>query len=170
MSLVLAAIFGALATAVLGPLMVASVEAKRHDRQVEQRDEDLEEWIVSRHRRFVQRLAEVTQQATEAGLAQGGGAIASGHAKVRTLLLYELRDELRQARAFVLTIAVEERWTHRLARWLKRQPFPELATPTRAERLIDYWSEGTARNALTWSIDDILRELPQRATSRAIEV
>ena len=52
MNLVLAAIFGALATAVVGPLMVASVEANRHDRQVKQRDEDLEEWIVSRHRRF----------------------------------------------------------------------------------------------------------------------
>lgn len=41
--LVLTAILGALATALIGPLMIASVEVRRHDRQIAERDEDLEE-------------------------------------------------------------------------------------------------------------------------------
>ena len=136
--LVFAAIFGALASAVIAPLMVAFVEVNRHDRQ------------------------EIGTGTAE------GGAIPAGRVAAQTLLLYDYREELRKSRAFVLGVGVEERWTHRLARRLKRQDFPTLTTPIRAARLVDYWSEGTARNALSWSLDDILEELPKRATSRAL--
>lgn len=54
-SLVLAAILGALATQIIGPLMVALTEVRTHDREVAERDEDLEEWIVVRHRKLKQR-------------------------------------------------------------------------------------------------------------------
>jgi hypothetical protein len=86
---------------------------------------------------------------------------------VNTIVLYEYREELRQARAFRLRLEAEERWTHGLIRRLRRRPLRDLVTPGRASRLVDFWSEGTERNALTWSLDDILSELPQRATSRA---
>jgi hypothetical protein len=65
-------------------------------------------------------------------------------------------------------VAAEEWWPHALVRRIGRRPFPQLVTPEKALRLIDYWSDGTARNALTWSLDDILAKLPVRATSRAL--
>lgn len=165
MDVVLAAVFGALAAAVIGPLMIASVEVRRHDRQVVQRDEDFEEWIVIRHRDLKRRWSEIEQRARAAGVWQGG-SVPAGRAAAQTELLYEYREELRKAQAFVRSIEVEERWTHRLVRvWHGR--FAELTTPTRAERLVDFWSEGTARNALTWSLDNILGELPARTPSRA---
>jgi hypothetical protein len=169
MELVLAAIVGALATAVVSPLMLASVEVSRQDRQVAERDEDLEEWIVVRHRHLKRRWQEIARQAATVGVSEGG-SIPAGRVAVQTELLYDYREELRRARSFVLRITVEERWTHRLARSLRRRPFPGLTTPLRAERLVDSWSEGTGRNALTWSLEDILQEeLPERATSRAVE-
>jgi hypothetical protein len=166
MTLLLAAVFGALATGTIGPLLVASAETGRHDRQIAERDEDLEEWIVTRHRLRAQRLNELRQQHQAAGVAKGG-ASAQALAAVNTIVLYEYREELRQARAFRLRVEAEERWTHALVRRLRRRPLRDLVTPGRASRLVDFWSEGTERNALTWSRDDILSGLPQRATSRA---
>jgi hypothetical protein len=166
MTLLLAAVFGALATGTIGPLLVASAETRRHDRQIAERDEDLEEWIVTRHRQRAQRLNELRQQRQAAGVAQGG-APAQALAAVNTIVLYEYREELRQARAFRLRVEAQERWTHSLIRRVRRRPLRDLVTPRRASRLVDFWSEGTERNALTWSLNDILSELPQRATSRA---
>ena len=166
MTPLLAAIFGALATATIGPLLVATAEIRRHDRQVAERDEDLEEWIVTRERRRTQRLNELAQQQRAAGVASGG-APSQALGAVNTIVLYEYREELRQARAFRLRVEAEERWTHRLVRRLRGRPLRGLVSPDRAERLVDFWSEGTERNALTWSLDDVLSELPRRATSRA---
>ena len=169
MTFVLVAIVGALATATIGPLLAARAEVCRHDRQIAARDEDLEEWIVVRNRRLKQRFDEVRQQAASAGVARGG-ALAAAHKAVKTELLYEYREELRQARAFVLRIDADERWMHRAARRLpRRRAFPALTVPARAARLVDAWEEGTARNALTWSLEDILAEMPARATSHAID-
>lgn len=164
----LAAVFSAIATAVIPALMVASAEVRRHDRQVAERDEGLEEWVVVRHRELKRRWNELAEQAAVAGVSQGG-AIPAGRVATQTELLYQYREELRKARSFVLSIAVEERWTHLLVRRFGRRQFPELLTPNRAERLVDFWSEGTARNALTWSLNDILDELPARTPSRARE-
>jgi hypothetical protein len=166
---ILVAILGALATATIGPLLAARAEVRRHDRQVAERDEELEEWIVVRHRKLTQRFHEINQQATAAGV-QRGGAISADQQAVKAELLYEYREALRQANAFVLRIDADERWMHRIARRLPNsRHFPALTTPTRAARLVDYWEEGTARNALTWSLEDIVAELPLRATSKAID-
>jgi hypothetical protein len=171
MELVLAAVLGGLVTAVatvlIGWIVVASAEVDRRDRQIRERDEDLEEWIIVRHRELKQRWDEIESQAVLNGVERGG-TIPAGRAVVQTIALYEYREELRQARNFVLRLEVEERWVHRVARRVKKQPFPGLTTPDRAVRLIDSWSEGTARNALTWRLEDILTELPERATSRAL--
>lgn len=167
MGLVLTAILGAIATAVVGAVRVAWVEIRRHDLQVAERDKDIEEWIVVRQRELKSRLHEIKQQATAQGVARGG-TLPTARIAVQTLLLYDYREELRQARSFVLRVAVEERLIHRVLRYLMRWPFPGLTTPDRAERLVDSWSEGTARNTLTWSLDDILGELPERATSQAL--
>lgn len=169
MNFVLVAILGALATATIGPLLAARAEVRRHDRQVAERDEDLEEWIVVRHRKLKQRLGEITQQAMAAGV-QRGGTISAAQKAVKTELLYDYREELRQAQAFVLRVDADERWMHRIARRLpKSRDFPALTTPTRAARLVDFWEEGTARNALTWSLEDIVAELPMRATNKAVD-
>src|SRR5918992_1980618 len=128
MTLLLAAVFGALATGTIGPLLVASAETRRHDR-----------------------LNELRQQHQAAGVA-GGGAPAQALAAVNTIVLYEYREELRQARAFRLRVEAEERWTHGLIRRLRRRPLRDLVTPRRASRLVDFWSDGTERNALTWSL------------------
>jgi hypothetical protein len=161
----IAAVLGALATAVIGPLMLASVEVRRHDEQVAERDDDLEEWIVVRDRALKRRWNEIEQQARAAGV-EHGGSIAAGRVATQTQLLYEYREELRKARAFIRSIQIEERWTHRLVRVWHGRVRP-LTTPTRAERLVEFWYEGTAHNALTWSLDDILGELPARTPSRA---
>jgi hypothetical protein len=168
MEFVLAAIIGALVTAVVGFLLVAPAEADRHDRQIVERDQGFEEWIVEHHRELMQRFHEIRQEATARGVA-GGGAIPAGQAAVRTQLLYRYREELHQARSFVLDLEVQERWPHRLYRKLFRRPMAALKTPAKAERVIDYWQEGTDRNTLAWSLDDIDAELPVRATSRARE-
>jgi hypothetical protein len=150
--------------------MAARADVRRHDRQIAERDEDLEEWIIVRHRKLKQRFSEITQQANAAGVSRGG-TITAGQTAVRTELLYDYREELRQAHAFVLRIDADERWMHRAARRLpRRRAFPTLTTPTGATRLVDYWEDGTARNALTWSLENILAEPPQRPTDRAIEV
>ncbi len=162
------AVVGATATAIIGPLVFASDEVNRHDRQISERDEGIEEWIVTHNRLLRQRYNEFDERATSAGVSQGG-SLQAGRVAAQTLLLYDYRDELRDANNFVLMIDAEERWTHRLVRRLRRRPFPSLTVPARAEQLVDFWSEGTARNALTWSLDDILRELPQRATSKAAQ-
>jgi hypothetical protein len=163
---VVGAVAGAVATAVVGPLTVALAEVRRHDRQIAERDEGLEEWIVVRNRALRQELSRLEQQANAQGVFKGG-TIPASRAAAKAILLYEYRDELRDARNFVLNIEVEERWTHRLMRRISGRQFPGLRTPDHAARLVDYWSEGTDRNALTWSLDDILNELPIRATSRA---
>lgn len=167
MDIALGAVIAALASALIGRAMVASAEVDRRDRQIKERDQDLEEWIIVRDRRLKQRWNEIAEGAAESGVAQGG-TIPAGRAVVQTALLYQYREELRNARNFVLRLEVEERWIHRVARRIKRQPFPNLTTPGRAERLIDYWSEGTARNALTWNLENVLTELPRRATSKAL--
>ncbi len=87
-----------------------------------------------------------------------GGTIPAGEAVTRALLLYEYRDELRKAGSFVLSLEVAERWPHRLYRTARRQPLSQLLTPTKAQPIVDYWLEGTAGNALTWGIEDIVRE------------
>lgn len=168
MSFLLGALITALVAQIVGPLAVAWVDVRRHDEQIHQRDEDLEEWMITRHREWLNRLSELTQQANEAGVV-GGGTLPAGRAITGALLLYDYRKELRRARNFVRNVAVEERWSHVLVRKLRRRPFPDLSTPARAERLVDYWSEGTARNALDWTLEDLLKELPQRATSQARE-
>lgn len=166
MDIALTAVLTALAAAVIGPLMLAAVEVRRRDRRIERRDEDLEEWIIFRHRRLLQRFQEIEEDARAKGVDKGS-SIPAGRAAVKTLLLYDYREELRQAHGFIRDIEAEERWSHRIARTLGRRPRKRLFTSQRAARLIDYWSEGTARNALTWSLQDILDELPSRATHGA---
>lgn len=139
----------------------------RHNRQIAERDRDLEEWIIYRNPKLHQRFNELEEHATAAGVHRGG-TIPAGRTAVRTLLLYDYREELRMAHRFLREINVEERWAHRLTRRLRRQPFPGLTVPNRAARLIDYWEEGTARNALSWRLEDIVNELPVRAISRAL--
>lgn len=169
MNFVLVAIVGALVTGTIGPLLAARADVRRHDRQIAERDEDLEEWLVVRHRRLIQRFHEITQQAAAAGVARGG-AIPAGQRAVKTELLYEYREELRQARAFVLRIDADERWMHRAARRLPaRRAFPALTTPARAARVVDSWQEGTAGNALTWTLEDISAELREGRTPQATD-
>lgn len=167
MDLLLAAILGALAPAAVRLALIVPTDIDRHDRQIAERDRDLEEWIIYRNRKLHQRFNELDEQAAAAGVHRGG-AIPAGRTAVRTLLLYDYREELRKAHRFLREINVEERWAHRLTRRMKRQPFPDLTVPDRAARLIDYWEEGTARNALTWRLEDIVDELPERVTSRAL--
>lgn len=166
MELVLAAVISAIATAAVGALRVAWVEVRRHDLQVAERDEAVEEWIVIQDRQLKQRWTEIVEQARMQGVARGG-TLPAARAAVQTQLPYAYREELRDARNFVLRVAAEERLIHRLLRMIGRRPFPELSTAARAAPLIEYWYEGTARNALTWGLDDILNELPSRAPSRA---
>jgi hypothetical protein len=165
----LTALLTAVAAAVIGPLMLASVEVRRRDRQIETRDEDLEEWIIFRHRQLLQRFHEIEEDANARGVSKGS-SVPAGRVVVKTLLLYDYREELRQAHGFVRDIEAEERWVHRIARILRRRPLRGLTTPERAERLVDYWSEGTARNALSWGLKDILDELPKRATHGASDL
>lgn len=167
MEAIVAALLTLAGTLLLIPLTSAWIDVKRHDHQIAERDESLEEWLIIHHRALTQRFKEISQQAAAQGVSKGG-SVPAGQTAVRTSLLYEYREEWRRARGFVLSVAAEEWWPHALVRRIGRRPFPQLVTPHKALRLVDYWSEGTARNALTWSLDDVLAELPVRATSRAL--
>lgn len=160
LALIAAAFLGALTRSAVELFATVPVEVRRHDRQVAERDRGLEEWIVVRHRQLQQRWNEIAQQAVAKGVERGG-APTQGRKTVSVMALYEWRDERREADDFVLRVEVEEGWPHALYRGLARRPFPSLDTPACAARLIDYWEEGTERNALLWSLDDILRELPE---------
>jgi hypothetical protein len=155
---------GALAVATVGPLFAAGLEVRRHDQRVRERDDDLEGWLVSRHRQFQQRLNELRQQQNAAGVLHGG-APAQARTATATIALYEYREALRQARADRARILADEAWSHRVTRWLRRRPLPELTTPERATRLLDHWAEGTDGNALTWALDDIIREIGERGVT-----
>jgi hypothetical protein len=67
MEILLAALAGALATALIGPLAFAPAEVRRHDQQVANCDADLEEWLVIRHREYEQRLHALRQQMAASG-------------------------------------------------------------------------------------------------------
>ena len=151
------AIFGVLATVVVGLLSAVPADVDRRDRQIGERDQEMEEWIVGRHRGLKHRFHELAQQAHANGVGRGG-TIPAGEVAVKTLLLYEYREELRRANSFVLGLEVAERWPHRLYRAVRRQPFPRLRTPDKSQPIVDYWLEGTAGNALTWGVADIIRE------------
>jgi hypothetical protein len=157
MEAILGAIFGVLATIVLGVLVRVPADVDRRDRQVADRDQQLEEWVVEHHRKLKQRFHELHEQAVAAGVDRGG-TIPAGQVATRTLLLYDYRAELRSAHAFVLAIEAEERSAHRLWRRLRNHPFPELTTPVRSEPILGFWLQGTQGNALTWSIEDIIAE------------
>lgn len=157
MEALLGAIIGVLATIVLGVVVRVPADVDRRDRQVADRDQQLEEWVIEHHRKLKQRFHELHEQAVVAGVDRGG-AISAGQAVTRTLLLYDYRAELRNARAFVLAIEVEERSAHRLWRRLGRRPFLELTTPVRSEPILEFWLRGTQGNALTWTIEDIISE------------
>jgi len=154
---ILGAAFGVLATVLVGLLAAVPADVDRRDRQIADRDQELEEWIIEHHRRLKGRFQELAQQAVANGVGRGG-TIPAGEAVTRALLLYEYRDELRQARSFVLSLEVAERWPHRLYRSVRCQPFPQLRTPGKSQAIVDYWLDGTAGNALTWGVEDIIRE------------
>jgi hypothetical protein len=154
---ILGAIFGVLATVVVGLLSAVPADVDRRDRQIGERDQELEEWIVGRHRGLKQRFHELAQQANANGVGRGG-TIPAGEVAVKALLLYDYREELRRASSFVLDLEVAERWPHRLYRAVWRQPLPRLRTPGKSQPIVDYWSKGTAGNALTWGVVDIIRE------------
>jgi hypothetical protein len=158
MEIVLTAFVAALAGAIVGPLFAASVEVRQHDQQIRARDNDLEEWLVTRHREFRRRWNELQQQMNAAGILHGG-APTQARSKVGTIALYEYREALRQAHADRAQVVAREGWSHALIRRARRRALPELATPERAGALVGYWSEGTRGNALTWSLADITQEL-----------
>lgn len=154
---ILGAIFGVLATVVVSLLAAVPADVDRRDRQIGERDQELEEWIVGHHRGLEQRFHELAQQANANGVGRGG-TIPAGEVAVKTLLLYDYREELRRANSFVLDLEVAERWPHRLYRTARRQPLPRLYTPDKSQAIVDYWLKGTAGNALTWGVEDIIRE------------
>lgn len=132
-------------------------DVDRCDRQIGERDQELEEWIVGHHRGLKQRFQELEQQANANGVGRGG-TIPAGEVAVKTLLLYDYREELRRANSFALDLEVAERWPHRLYRTVRRQPLPRLRTPDRSQPIVDYWLHGTAGSALTWGVEDIIRD------------
>jgi hypothetical protein len=154
---ILGAIFGVLATVVLSLLSAVPADVDRRDRQIGERDQELEAWIVGHHRGLKQRFQELEQQANANGVGRGG-TIPAGQVAVKTLLLYDYREELRRANSFALDLEVAERWPHRLYRTVRRQPLPRLRTPDKSQPIVDYWLQDTAGNALTWGVEDIIRE------------
>lgn len=153
------ALLGALVPTVLVLLRVVPADVDRHDRQIAARDEDLEEWLLVRDRELRQRLRELGQQVNAAGGRPGSSMWRASQAAARTIALYDYRNELRKAKAFVRDLEVEERWFHRIWRSRRRQPFPALAVPERAAPVIDDWQEGTGGNALSWKLEDLVQEV-----------
>lgn len=154
--LIAAAVVGGL----VAPLMAANAETRRHDRQVAELDEDLEEWLVIRHRQYRQRLNELRQDRAKMG-ADGGGAALQGRRATRVIALYDYREHRRQAEASRQRIAAEEGRPQAFVRRLTHRPFPVLYTPARARPLLEHWLQDTDGNALTWSLDDIVAELAE---------
>ncbi len=127
---------------------------------VRARDGDLEEWLVARERERQQRLSKLQEDNRVKGVDRSQGLRRQQLAAVNTIALYEYRAEKRRAEAFRLQLEAEEGWQHQLLRKSRRSNLPSLNTPQRAQPLIDEWLRPTDGNALTWSLDDIVAELP----------
>ncbi|HYH60269.1 MAG TPA: hypothetical protein VD766_00225 [Solirubrobacterales bacterium] len=160
MDLLLAAVFGALVTAVAVLARSIPAEIDRHDQLIEECDQSLAEWVVDQHRSLMQRFHELDQEAASLEVVPSGGTIRAEQNAARTLLLYEYRSELRSARTFCRTVEVEERSAHRFYRRLRGRPFPLLRAPAEATPVVLYWLDGLPTNPLTWTLADAVAAVP----------
>jgi hypothetical protein len=154
------AVVGVLLGAILTAMLVAATDVRRNNQQVRERDGELEEWLVARERERQQRLRKLHEDNRVKTGDRSEGLRRKQLAAVNTIALYEYRAEKRRAEAFRLQLEAEEGWQHQLLPKFRRSNLPGLNTPQRAQPLINEWLKPTDGNALTWSLDDIVAELP----------
>lgn len=125
------------------PIWLARVpgEVRSHDRLLADRDEDLATWVADEKLRLDRRLDEILDELNPQGLLWSGQRnLLRARAKEARLHLW--RDQEREAQRFRAGLEAKEEWAHRLWRTIRGRPFPPLATPLRAEPVLDHWREG----------------------------
>jgi hypothetical protein len=138
--LLIAILGGSVATALAlaGRSLFLPSDVRANDADVAERDEALSTWVADRH---VALRAELTgtrnRMASERQLYSGALNRQLAHAKA--MALHEYRDEERRARRDVAVIRAREGTLHRIWRNLRKQPFPMLETPAKAQPVLNTW-------------------------------
>jgi hypothetical protein len=139
---------GSVLTAVIGlgaRLLAARREIEATDRFVADRDEDLASWVSDRSLALERELTAKTEEMNKENLFYSG-AHANALALFKERALHEYRDQERQARRDVAVTQERETWMQTFWRRRRRQPFPTLTAPERAQPLLDHWRSSVTRH------------------------
>ena len=142
---------GSVATASIawsGRFFRARGEVEAHDRFVAERDEDLASWVSDRSLSLWRELNAMTEE-----MNKKNPFYSEAHGLAISLLkeraLHQYRDQERRVRRDVALVEQAEGPRHRSWRRWRKDPFPQLTTPVRAERVIDEWRAPVRRHGKT---------------------
>jgi hypothetical protein len=131
-------VVGGVSVALLVWLGKVPYDVRNHDRLIRDRDEDLATWVADTKLALDRRLKQILEElSARGGLYSGERLSQRALAKEETLHLW--RDQERGAKRFVAGLAAREEVAHRVWRTLRGRPFPQLETPERAAKVLDYW-------------------------------
>jgi hypothetical protein len=131
-----------------GRFFRAHGEVEAHDRFVAERDEDLASWVSDRSLSLWRELNAMTEEMNKKNLFYSGAhGLAISLLKVRAPQQY--RDQERRVRRDVALVEQAEGTRHRFWRKWRNDPFPQLTTPARGERVIDEWRAPVRRHGKT---------------------
>lgn len=146
------------------------LEIQSHDRAVQERDRDLEQWVADDHLRLKRQLARIVNDlAASGGLSSGAAGVSLGQAKERALHAY--RDQEAAAHRDLARIYDREGWAHLLYRRVRKRPQLCLTAPNRVRPVLDVWRLPITRHLgpgdepqpildpTTRSLDDVHQEL-----------
>jgi hypothetical protein len=127
----------ATALAVAGRSLAIPSEVRANDADVAERDDALATWVADRHHALGMELRGIRNTLAAQG-QQTAGTFDTQLAHAKAQALHEYRDEARRATRDVALIRAREGSLHRAWR-LRRQPFPALATPEKAQPVLNTW-------------------------------
>ena len=144
MEAVLLLIVGAVASVVISRGYNVPREVRRDNRRIEHANQDLATWIEDEQKG--QRRARIRsiierQQALEKG---GPDYSLTQLQAAKDEVLHRYRDQRREAERLVMEIEDEEQAPHRVWRWIKHLPVPQLTAPAENVETVAGW-EKTAK-------------------------
>src|SRR5712691_3922944 len=132
---------GAIATVIayVARFFAVPSEIAANNRAVQQRDEDLDQWLADEHVRLKRVLEEIREELNAKGLFYSG-EYGRRLNLAKEAAIHAYRDQERQARRDVALTREREHWPHGLWRKLSRQPPAQLTVPGRVDEVLDGWA------------------------------
>ena len=142
---VLLLIVGAVASVVISRGYNVPREVRRNNRRIEHADQDLTTWIEDEQKG--QRRARIRSIIERQAAKEKGGPDYS-LTRLQTAkdeVLHRYRDQRRGAERLVMEIEDEEQAPHRMWRWFKELPVPQLTAPTEKAETVAGWEKTAKR-------------------------